>query len=83
MRVGVNLYLQIDGDIDEYYDELEKRGVKIAVEIKDEPYGTLKSCDEVLNGMANFMMRSQNMAIETAESAAREYMSKMPAWNGH
>jgi len=36
---GVNLYMQIDGDIDEYYDELKKRGVKIAVDIKDEPFG--------------------------------------------
>ena len=39
LGVGVNLYLQIDGDIDEYYDELKKRGVKIAVDIKDEPFG--------------------------------------------
>jgi len=39
LGIGVNLYLQIDGDIDEYYDELKKRGVRIAVEIKDEPFG--------------------------------------------
>ncbi|MBN1176977.1 MAG: VOC family protein [Dehalococcoidales bacterium] len=36
---GVNLYLQIDGDIDAYYGELKKRGVKIIADIKDEPYG--------------------------------------------
>ena len=39
LGIGVNLYMQIDGDIDEYYDELKKRGVKIAVDIKDEPFG--------------------------------------------
>ena len=39
LGVGVNFYMQIDGDIDEYYDEVKKRGVKIAVDIKDEPYG--------------------------------------------
>ncbi|UCH43664.1 MAG: VOC family protein [Dehalococcoidales bacterium] len=39
LGTGVNLYLQIDGDIDEYYDELKKKGVRIAVDIKDEPFG--------------------------------------------
>ena len=137
LGIGVYLYLQIDGDIDEYYQELKKKGVKIAVEIKDEPYGvrdftvedidgyklafnqvtakncvscgmpmtkledfgggnpaniycvhcsnpdgSLKSYDEVFEGMVNFMMMSQNMDRETAEKAAKEYMSKMPAWEG-
>jgi uncharacterized glyoxalase superfamily protein PhnB len=149
LGTGVNLYLQIDGDIDEYYDELKKRGVKIAEDIKDEPYGirdftvndvdgymltfnqslqtantctscevpmtancqscgmpmvkpedfgggnlenkycvhctypdgSLKSYDEALEGMTNFMMKMQNMDRETAEKAAREYMSNMPAWS--
>jgi uncharacterized glyoxalase superfamily protein PhnB len=36
---GVYLYMQIDGNIDEYYQELKGRGVKIAVDIKDEPFG--------------------------------------------
>ena len=135
---GVNLYMQIDGDIDGYYDELRERGVKIAVDIKDEPFGirdftvedvdgyqltfnqitakncmscgmpmakledfgggnpsniycvhcslpdgSLKSYDEVYDGMVSFMMKSQNMDKETAESAARDYMSKMPAWSDH
>ena len=139
LGTGVNLYMQIDGDIDEYYEELKKRGVNIAVDIKDEPYGirdftvmdvngyqltfnqlsktakkcmscgmpmtnledfgggnpenlycvhcsnpdgSLKSYDEVLTGMTNFMMMSQNMSRETADRAARDYMSKMPAWSG-
>ena len=136
--IGVNLYMQIDGDIDEYYQELKKRGIKIAVDIKDEPYGirdftvedingykltfnqiskttknclscgmpmakledfggmnpanvycvncsnsdgSLKSRKEVLEGMAQFMMASQGMEREVALKAAKEYMSKMPAWN--
>lgn len=138
LGVGVNLYIQIDGDIDEYYQELKKKGVNIVVAIKDEPYGirdftiedidgykltfnqvsrtakscmscgmsmtrpgdfgggnpdnlycvhcsnldgSLKSYDEVLEGMVNFMMKSQNVDRETAERVAREQMAKMPAWS--
>ncbi|MFC1928537.1 VOC family protein [Chloroflexota bacterium] len=140
LGIGVNLYMQIDGDIDEYYDELKKRGVKIILGIKDEPYGirdftiedvdgykltfnqlsktvkkcmscgmpmvkledfgggdleniycvhcskpdgSLKSYDEVLAGMVNFMVMSHNMDRETAESAAKEYLTKMPAWSSN
>jgi uncharacterized glyoxalase superfamily protein PhnB len=49
LGVGVNIYMQIDGDIDEYYNELKNKGVKIVVDIKDEPYGirdfTVKDID--------------------------------------
>jgi len=151
LGIGVNLYLQIDGDIDGYYDELRKRGVKIAADIKDELFGirdftaedidgykltfnqvlqpvetcescevpvtancqscgmpmtraedfgsnnpesgycvhcvnhngSLKSYDEVLGGMVNFMMNSRNMDREAAENAAKEYLAIMPAWSGH
>ncbi|MDH4269307.1 MAG: zinc ribbon domain-containing protein [Dehalococcoidia bacterium] len=139
LGIGVNLYMQIDGDIDEYYKELKKKGVEIVVDIKDEPFGirdftvedingykltfnqvskavkacmscgmpmnkledfgggnpenlycvycsnpdgSLKSRKEVFEGMVNFMMMSQKMERETAESAAKERMSKMPAWSG-
>ena len=137
LGVGVYLYLHIDGDIDEYYQELKKKGVKIAVDIKDEPYGvrdftiedidgyklafnqvtaknclscgmpmtkpedfgggnsaniycvhcanpdgSLKSYEEVSEGMASFMMQTQNMDKETAKQSAKEYMAKMPAWEG-
>ncbi|HEY82382.1 MAG TPA: hypothetical protein G4O01_03725 [Dehalococcoidia bacterium] len=139
LGVGVNLYLQIDGDIDEYYHEVKKKGAKIAVGIKDEPYGirdftiedvngykltfnqasktaknclscgmpmtkpedfgggnplnvycvhcsrpdgSLKSYQEVFQGMVNFMMLSQNMDRETAEKAAKEHLARMPAWEG-
>ena len=50
LGTGVNMYMQIDGDIDEYYQELEKRGVKIAVDIKDEPYGIRDFTVEDVNG---------------------------------
>jgi uncharacterized glyoxalase superfamily protein PhnB len=139
LGIGVNLYMQIDGDIDEYYSELQNKGVKVVVDIKDEPYGirdftvedingykltfnqvskTVKSCmscgmpmtkpedfgggnpenlycvycskpdgslksyEEVFEGMVNFMMMSQKMDRKTAESAAKERMSRMPAWSG-
>jgi len=139
LGIGVNLYMQIDGDIDEYYKELKKKGVKIAVEIQDEPFGirdftiedvdgyqltfnqvakvdkncmscgmpmtkpedfgggnpnniycvnctnpdgSLKSYEEALEGMTNYMMAFQDLDREAAEEAAREYMSKMPAWSG-
>ena len=45
-----------------------------------DPDGNLKSYEEVLRGMAGFMIKSHNMDSEAAEIAAREYMSKMPAW---
>ena len=139
LGVGVNMYMQIDGDIDEYYNELKNKGVKVVVDIKDEPYGirdftvedingykltfnqvskavkiclscgmpmtkpedfgggnpenlycvycsnpdgSLKSREEVFEGMVNFMMMSQKVDRKTAESAAKERMSKMPAWSG-
>ncbi|MDY6836082.1 MAG: VOC family protein, partial [Chloroflexota bacterium] len=39
LGIGVNLYMEIDGDIDEYYEELKKKQVNIIFEIKDEPFG--------------------------------------------
>ena len=48
--VGVYLYMQIDGDIDEYYEELKKKGVKIAVDIKDEPFGVRDFTVEDVDG---------------------------------
>jgi uncharacterized glyoxalase superfamily protein PhnB len=139
LGIGVNLYMQINGDIDEYYNELKNKGVKIVVDIKDEPYGirdftvkdingykltfnqvskavkacmscgmpmtkpedfgggnpenlycvycsksdgSLKTREEVFEGMVNFMMMSQKMDRKAAESAAKERMAKMPAWSG-
>ena len=139
LGVGVNIYMQIDGDIDEYYNELKNKGVKIVVDIKDEPYGirdftvedingykltfnqvsravkscmscgmpmakpedfgggnpenlycvhcskpdgSLKSYEEVFEGMVNFMVTVQKLDRKTAESAAKVHMAVMPAWSG-
>jgi len=139
LGIGVNIYMNIDGDIDEYYNELKNRNVRVAVEIKDETYGvrdftvedidgykltfsqisktvkncmscgmpmtkhedfgggnpaniycahcsnpngSLKSYEDVFEGMVNFMMTSQKMDRKTAESAVKEHMSRMPAWGG-
>ncbi len=139
LGTGVNLYMQIDGDIDAYYSELKNKGVKVIVDIKDEPFGirdftvedingykltfnqvskavrncmscgmpmtkvedfgggnteglhcvycskpdgSLKSREEVFQGMVNFMMTCQKMDRETAESSVKDRMSKMPAWSG-
>ena len=151
LGTGVNLYMQIDGDINEYYDEIKNKGARIVEDIKDEPYGirdftvadvdgylmtfnqtlqrvgtcdscdapmtancescgmpmvkpddhgggdpenkycvyccqpdgSLKSYEEALEGMTNFMMKMQNMDREAAEKAAGEYLAKMPAWSGN
>jgi uncharacterized glyoxalase superfamily protein PhnB len=50
LGTGVNLYLEIDGDIDEYYGELKKKGVKIISDIKDEPFGIRDFTIEDTNG---------------------------------
>ncbi len=50
LGVGVNIYMQIDGDIDEYYNELKNKVVKIAVDIKDEPYGIRDFTVEDIDG---------------------------------
>ena len=139
LGIGVNLYMQIDGDIDEYYSEVRNKGVNVVVDIKDEPFGirdftvedingykltfnqvsrtvkacmscgmpmtkledfgggnpeslycvycsnpdgSLKSYEQVFEGMVNFMMMSQKVDRETAESSVKERMSNMPAWSG-
>jgi uncharacterized glyoxalase superfamily protein PhnB len=50
LGVGVNLYMQIDGDIDKYYNELKDKGIKIVVDIKDEPYGVRDFTVEDMDG---------------------------------
>jgi len=50
LGIGVNIYMQIDGDIDKYYHELKGKGVNIAVDIKDEPYGIRDFTVEDING---------------------------------
>ena len=50
LGVGVNIYMQIDGDIDEYYNELKNKGVKVVVDIKDEPFGIRDFTVEDIDG---------------------------------
>jgi uncharacterized glyoxalase superfamily protein PhnB len=50
LGVGVNMYMQIDGDIDEYYNELKDKDVNIVVDIKDEPYGIRDFTVEDIDG---------------------------------
>jgi len=50
LGIGVNLYMQIDGDIDEYCNELKNKGVKVVVDIKDEPFGIKDFTVEDING---------------------------------
>jgi uncharacterized glyoxalase superfamily protein PhnB len=50
LGTGVDLYMQIDGDIDKYYSELKKKGVKIISDIKDEPFGIRDFTIEDSNG---------------------------------
>jgi uncharacterized glyoxalase superfamily protein PhnB len=50
LGVGVNIYMQIDGDIDEYYNEFKNKGVKIVVDIKNEPYGIRDFTVEDIDG---------------------------------
>ncbi len=138
LGTGVNLYMQIDDDIDEYFEELKNKGVKVMVDIKDEPFGirdfmiedingykltfnqvsraakacmscgmpmakpedfgggnpenlycvhcskpdgSLRSYEEVFEGMVKFMMVSQKLDRSAAESAAEVHMAVMPAWS--
>jgi uncharacterized glyoxalase superfamily protein PhnB len=62
LGTGVYLYMQIDGDIDKYYDELKKKGVKIAVDIKNEPFGVRDFTIEDVDGYKLAL----NQALKTA-----------------
>ena len=50
LGTGVNLYMQIDGDIDEYYSEVRNKDVKVVADIKDEPFGIRDFTVEDING---------------------------------
>ena len=67
LGIGVNLYMHIDGDIDEYYQELKKKGVSIAVDIKDEPYGIRDFTVEDIDGY--------KLTFNTVSKTAKNCMS--------
>jgi len=50
LGTGVNFYLQIDGDIDEYCREVNGKGAKIIADLKDEPFGIRDFTVEDVNG---------------------------------
>ena len=50
LGIGVNIYMEIDGDINEYYAELKQKGVDIVADIKDEPFGIRDFTIKDING---------------------------------
>ena len=50
LGIGVNLYMEIDGDIDEYYTELKNKSVKFVYDIKDEHFGIRDFAIEDIDG---------------------------------
>lgn len=44
------------------------------------PDGSMKSYDEALASMTEFMMHTRNLDEATARTAAAEELSHMPAW---
>ena len=42
--------------------------------------GNLKSYDNMVKGMAQFMMKTQGISNEQAIKATKEHLAKMPAW---
>lgn len=46
------------------------------------PDGTLKSYDEIYEGLVFMYVKNRSMERTGAEQAARDYMAFMPAWAG-
>jgi hypothetical protein len=44
------------------------------------PDGSMHSFEEKKEGMTNFIIKTQGLAREAAESAALSMMKKLPAW---
>ena len=47
------------------------------------PDGSMQSFDEKKANLTGFIVRTQGLAREAAESAALSMMKKLPAWEGH
>ena len=67
LGIGVNMYMQIDGDVDEFYNELKSRGVHIVLDIKDEPYGIRDFTVEDIDGY--------NLTFNQVSKTAKNCMS--------
>ncbi|GJM77613.1 AraC family transcriptional regulator [Paenibacillus sp. HMSSN-139] len=44
------------------------------------PDGTMQSLEEKLKSMTAFIVRTQGLDMQAAESAARSQMARLPAW---
>jgi len=44
------------------------------------PDGTMQSYDEKLEGMTEFIIKTQGLDKDVAKNAAKGMMSKLPAW---
>ena len=47
------------------------------------PDGSMQSFEEKKEGMTNFVIKTQGLAREAAESAALSMMKKLPAWKSN
>lgn len=45
------------------------------------PDGTMQSYEEKLDSLTNFIIRTQGLDKNAANSAAKSMMSSLPAWN--
>jgi hypothetical protein len=45
--------------------------------------GNLKSYDEVLRGMTNYMLTTMKLEYKSAQNMAKEEMTKHPAWKSY
>lgn len=39
LGTGVTFYMELDGNVDDYYAEVKGKGVRIVADIRDEPFG--------------------------------------------
>jgi Putative zinc ribbon domain len=46
------------------------------------PDGKMQNYAEKLKSLTSFMVRTQGLTSEAAQEAAKEMMSKLPAWSG-
>jgi len=46
------------------------------------PDGSMQNFDEKLKSLTAFIVRTQGLAQQMAQDAAKEMMSKLPAWSG-
>ena len=44
------------------------------------PNGSMQSYDEKLNSLTNFIVKTQGLDTNVANSAAKSMMAKLPAW---